>query len=106
MPGLAIGDTLPDLEADSTHGRIKLYDYIGDSWAIIFSHPGDFTPVCTTELGAMASYAQEFARRGVKLVGLSCDDVQSHKEWIADIEAYCVSHFFTLMPSFFVTLFF
>ncbi|KAK9991996.1 hypothetical protein SO802_026981 [Lithocarpus litseifolius] len=88
MPGLTLGDTIPDLEADSTHGRIKLYDFIDDSWAIIFSHPGDFTPVCTTELGKMAAYAKEFEKRGVKLVGLSCDDVQSHKEWMKDIEAY------------------
>ncbi|KAJ9699917.1 hypothetical protein PVL29_005664 [Vitis rotundifolia] len=88
MPGLTLGDTIPNLEVETTHGRIKLHDYIGDSWTIIFSHPGDFTPVCTTELGKMAAYTEEFARRGVKLLGLSCDDVQSHKEWIKDIEAY------------------
>ncbi|XP_062170009.1 1-Cys peroxiredoxin [Alnus glutinosa] len=88
MPGLTIGDTIPDLVADSTHGKIKLHDYIGASWTIIFSHPGDFTPVCTTELGQMAAQAPEFARLGVKLVGLSCDDLQSHNEWIKDIEAY------------------
>ncbi|KAF3456469.1 hypothetical protein FNV43_RR01119 [Rhamnella rubrinervis] len=86
--GLTIGDTVPNLEAESTQGRIKLYDYIGDGWAIIFSHTGDFTPVCTTELGKMVAYAEEFAKRGVKLVGLSCDDVQTHNEWIKDIEAY------------------
>lgn len=88
MPGLTLGDTIPNLEVETTHGRIKLRDYIGDSWTIIFSHPGDFTPVCTTELGKMAAYTEEFARRGVKLLGLSCDDVQSHKEWIKDIEGY------------------
>ncbi|KAG9459909.1 hypothetical protein H6P81_004417 [Aristolochia fimbriata] len=88
MPGLTIGDTLPNLEVETTHGRMKLYDFIGDSWAIVFSHPGDFTPVCTTELGKLAAYAQEFEKRGVKLIGLSCDDVNSHKEWIKDIEAF------------------
>ncbi|XP_062109377.1 1-Cys peroxiredoxin [Humulus lupulus] len=88
MPGLTIGDTIPNLEAQTTHGKIILHDYIGHGWAIIFSHPGDFTPVCTTELGKIAAYAQEFDKRGVKLVGLSCDDVQSHNEWIKDIEAY------------------
>ena len=88
MPGLTIGDTIPNLEAESTHGKIKLHDYVGDSWTILFSHPGDFTPVCTTELGKMAAYSDEFAKRGVKLLGLSCDEVQSHTEWIKDIEAY------------------
>ncbi|KAF5797960.1 putative thioredoxin-dependent peroxiredoxin [Helianthus annuus] len=88
MPGLTIGDSLPNLQVDTTHGKINLHDYVGDSFTIIFSHPGDFTPVCTTELGAMAAYADKFAQRGVKLLGLSCDDVQSHKEWIKDIEAY------------------
>ncbi|KAB1213775.1 1-Cys peroxiredoxin [Morella rubra] len=88
MPGLTLGDTIPDVEADSTQGRIKLHDYIGDSWAVVFSHPGDFTPVCTTELGKIAAHAPEFAQRGTKLVGVSCDDVQTHKEWIKDIEAY------------------
>ncbi|MFS8002698.1 putative thioredoxin-dependent peroxiredoxin [Helianthus anomalus] len=90
MPGLTIGDSLPNLQVDTTHGKINLHDYVGDSFTIIFSHPGDFTPVCTTELGAMAAYADKFAQRGVKLLGLSCDDVQSHKEWIKDIEAYNV----------------
>ncbi|XP_024986687.1 1-Cys peroxiredoxin [Cynara cardunculus var. scolymus] len=88
MPGLTIGDSLPNLQVDTTHGAIKLHDYVADSFTIIFSHPGDFTPVCTTELGAMAAYAHKFKERGVKLLGLSCDDVQSHKEWIKDIEAY------------------
>ncbi|KAA8527976.1 hypothetical protein F0562_035155 [Nyssa sinensis] len=88
MPGLTVGDTIPNLEVETTHGKMKLHDYIGDSWVIIFSHPGDFTPVCTTELSKMAAYADEFAQRGVKLLGLSCDDVHSHKEWIKDIEAY------------------
>ncbi|KAJ3683890.1 hypothetical protein LUZ60_014117 [Juncus effusus] len=88
MPGLTIGDTIPDLKLDTTHGPTRIHDYVGDGFAIIFSHPADFTPVCTTELSAMAGYAAEFEKRGVKLLGISCDDVQSHKEWIKDIEAY------------------
>ncbi|GMP57225.1 hypothetical protein CsSME_00021398 [Camellia sinensis var. sinensis] len=88
MPGLTFGDTIPDLEVETTHGKMRLYDYIGDGWVILFSHPGDFSPVCTTELAAMAAYADKFAERGVKLLGLSCDDMNSHKEWIKDIEAY------------------
>ncbi|XAR49744.1 Peroxiredoxin [Bertholletia excelsa] len=92
MPGLTIGDTLPDLQVESTHGKIRLHDYVGDGWVILFSHPGDFTPVCTIELGLMAAYADKFAERGVKLLGLSCDDVPSHKDWIKDIEAYNNGH--------------
>ncbi|KAL5537367.1 hypothetical protein UlMin_045413 [Ulmus minor] len=88
MPGLTIGDTIPNLEGESTHGKINFHQYMSGSWTILFSHPGDFTPVCTTELGKMAQYAPEFSKRGVKLLGLSCDDVQSHKDWIKDIEAY------------------
>ncbi|KAJ4721924.1 1-Cys peroxiredoxin [Melia azedarach] len=88
MPGLTIGDTIPNLEVETNHGKFKLHDFIGDGWAIIFSHPGDFTPVCTTELGKMAAFALESEQRKVKLLGLSCDDVQSHNEWIKDIEAY------------------
>uniref|UniRef100_A0A0E0QBT2 thioredoxin-dependent peroxiredoxin n=1 Tax=Oryza rufipogon TaxID=4529 RepID=A0A0E0QBT2_ORYRU len=88
MPGLTIGDTVPNLELDSTHGKIRIHDFVGDTYVILFSHPGDFTPVCTTELAAMAGYAKEFDKRGVKLLGISCDDVQSHKDWIKDIEAY------------------
>ncbi|XP_060205676.1 1-Cys peroxiredoxin isoform X2 [Lycium barbarum] len=88
MPGLTIGDDLPNLEVETTHGKMKLHDYVGDSYTILFSHPGDFTPVCTTELGIMAAYASKFTERGVRLLGFSCDDVQSHKEWIKDIEAY------------------
>ncbi|KAH7666566.1 Peroxiredoxin protein [Dioscorea alata] len=88
MPGLTIGDQIPDLEVETTHGHLRLHDFINDSWLIIFSHPGDFTPVCTTELGKIAEYAEEFNRRGVKLLGLSCDQIESHKEWIKDIEAF------------------
>ncbi|KAG5616264.1 hypothetical protein H5410_016088 [Solanum commersonii] len=88
MPGLTIGDDLPNLQVETNHGKMKLHDYVGDSYTILFSHPGDFTPVCTTELAMMAAYASKFSERGVKLLGLSCDDVQSHNEWIKDIEAY------------------
>ncbi|RWR94400.1 1-Cys peroxiredoxin [Cinnamomum micranthum f. kanehirae] len=88
MPGLTIGDTIPNLEVNTTHGKFKIHDLVGDGWAIIFSHPGDFTPVCTTELAKMAQYLEEFEKRGVKLLGLSCDDLQSHTEWIKDIEAF------------------
>ncbi|XP_073275994.1 1-Cys peroxiredoxin-like [Primulina huaijiensis] len=89
MSGLTIGDTVPDLEFQTTHGNIKLHEYCNNAkFTIIFSHPGDFTPVCTTELGAMAAYADKFEQRGVKLLGFSCDDIQSHQEWIKDIEAY------------------
>nr|AAF12782.1 1-Cys peroxiredoxin [Fagopyrum esculentum] len=88
MPGLTIGDSIPNLQVETTHGSFKLHDFIGDSWVILFSHPGDFTPVCTTELGKMAKYEEEFTKRGVKLLGLSCDDIASHKEWIKDVEAF------------------
>ncbi|KAI6677268.1 hypothetical protein NL676_038064 [Syzygium grande] len=85
MPGLMLGDTVPDLTVETTHGKMKLHGFAGDCWTILFSHPGDFTPVCTTELGKMAAYAPEFEQRGVKLLGLSCDDVESHKAWIEDM---------------------
>ncbi|XP_042416023.1 1-Cys peroxiredoxin PER1-like [Zingiber officinale] len=88
MPGLTIGDTIPDLELETTHGKIKIHDYVGDSFCIIFSHPADFTPVCTTELGGMAKCMPEFQKSGVKLLGVSCDDVESHKEWIKDVESF------------------
>ncbi|CAL0329820.1 unnamed protein product [Lupinus luteus] len=88
MPGLTIGDTIPNLEVESTNGKINLHHFCTDSWTILFSHPGDFTPVCTTELGEMAKYCSEFYQRGVKLLGLSCDNLESHNEWIKDIEAY------------------
>ena len=83
---LGIGDTAPDLEADTTEGRIRFHDWIGDSWAVLFSHPKDFTPVCTTELGYMARLAPEFARRGVKVIGLSVDSTGDHEAWAQDIE--------------------
>jgi alkyl hydroperoxide reductase subunit AhpC len=83
---LGLGDTAPDFEADSTEGRISFHDWIGDSWAVLFSHPKDFTPVCTTELGYMASIKPEFDRRNVKIIGLSVDPLDRHAGWAADIE--------------------
>lgn len=83
---LALGDTAPDFEADTTEGRISLHDWIGDSWAVLFSHPKDFTPVCTTELGYMAKIKPEFDRRGVKIIGLSVDSSDDHERWAKDIE--------------------
>jgi len=82
---LQLGDTAPDFEAETTEGRIKFHDWLGDSWAVLFSHPRNFTPVCTTELGYMASIEPEFARRGVKIIGLSVDPVGNHEQWSKDI---------------------
>jgi len=83
---LAINDTAPDFEAETTQGRIKFHDWIGDSWAVLFSHPRDFTPVCTTELGYMAKIKPEFDKRGVKVIGLSVDPVDNHAKWSEDIK--------------------
>jgi len=84
--GLSISDTAPDFEASTTQGKISFHEWIGDSWAVLFSHPKDFTPVCTTELGYMAKLAPEFERRGVKVIGLSVDATEDHHRWADDIE--------------------
>ena len=83
---LTIGDTAPDFEAQTTEGPIKFHDWIGDSWAVLFSHPKDFTPVCTTELGYMAKIKPEFDRRNTKIIGLSVDPHEKHEQWAKDIE--------------------
>ena len=83
---MKIGDTAPDFEADTTEGKLKFHDWIGDSWAILFSHPRDYTPVCTTELGYVARLKGDFDKRGVKCMGLSIDPVDSHKGWMNDIK--------------------
>jgi thioredoxin-dependent peroxiredoxin len=83
---LAIGDTAPDFEAETTEGKIRLHDWLGTSWGVLFSHPKDFTPVCTTELGTMARLKPEFDKRNVKIIGLSVDPVDNHKKWAADIK--------------------
>jgi len=85
MSTLRLGDTAPDFEQDSSKGRIKFHEYLGDSWGVLFSHPADFTPVCTTELGYTSKLAQEFAKRNVKVLALSVDDAASHQKWIGDI---------------------
>jgi alkyl hydroperoxide reductase subunit AhpC len=83
---LQIGDTAPDFEAETTEGKIRFHDWLGDSWAVLFSHPKDFTPVCTTELGYMARIKPEFDKRGVKIIGLSVDPVDNHAKWANDIK--------------------
>jgi alkyl hydroperoxide reductase subunit AhpC len=83
---LQLGDTAPDFEATTTEGPIQFHDWIGDSWAVLFSHPKDFTPICTTELGYMARIKPEFDRRGVKIIGLSVDPTDKHEQWASDIE--------------------
>ena len=85
---LRINDTVPNLDLVTDQGSFKLHDFIGDSWAILFSHPKDFTPVCTTEFGAVAQLADEWTKRNTKVIGLSVDGVDEHKEWKSDIESY------------------
>jgi alkyl hydroperoxide reductase subunit AhpC len=83
---MQLGDTAPDFEAETTEGRISFHDWLGDSWGVLFSHPKDFTPVCTTELGYMAKIKPEFDKRNVKIIGLSVDPVDKHSDWASDIE--------------------
>jgi len=89
---LRLGSIAPNFEADTTNGKIKFHEFIGDNWVVFFSHPEDFTPVCTTELGAFAKLEPEFTKRGVKLIGLSANTIQSHSEWIKDIDEVSGSH--------------
>lgn len=86
--GLRINDTVPDFTAETDHGTIRFHDWIGDGWAILFSHPKDFTPVCTTEFGAVAQLSEEWAKRGTKVIGVSVDGVEDHKKWKGDIESF------------------
>ncbi len=87
MPSLHLGDIAPDFEQDSNLGAIRFHEWLGDSWGVLFSHPADFTPVCTTELGLTAKLEEQFRKRGVKVIALSVDSAQSHERWIEDINA-------------------
>jgi len=88
MPNLRLGSIAPDFEAETTIGHIKFHEWIGDSWAVFFSHPDDFTPVCTTELGEVARRAPDFTKRGVKIIGLSANNVDKHHAWVKDINEF------------------
>ncbi|MEQ2211235.1 Peroxiredoxin-6 [Xenoophorus captivus] len=88
MPGVLLGEEFPNFEADTTSGRIKFHDFLGESWGILFSHPKDFTPVCTTELARAAKLSDEFKKRGVKMIALSIDSVEDHNSWSKDVMAY------------------
>ncbi|MEQ9736996.1 MAG: peroxiredoxin [Algiphilus sp.] len=92
---LRLGDTAPDFEADTTEGRIRFHDWLGDSWGVLFSHPADYTPVCTTELGETAKLKQEFDKRNTKVIAVSVDSVEDHKGWSRDIEEtqHCTVNF-------------
>lgn len=85
MSTLRLGDKAPNFDAETSEGKINFYDYLGDSWGILFSHPADYTPVCTTELGIVAKYKEQFEKRNVKILALSVDGLESHKDWIKDI---------------------
>ena len=86
MSNIRLGDTAPNFDAETTEGKINFYDYLGESWGVLFSHPSDYTPVCTTELGTVANYKPEFDKRNTKVIALSIDDMESHKGWVKDIE--------------------
>ncbi|XP_061540065.1 LOW QUALITY PROTEIN: peroxiredoxin-6 [Phycodurus eques] len=88
MPGILLGDEFPNFEADTTIGRIKFHDFLSNSWGILFSHPKDFTPVCTTELACAASLSDKFAKRGVKMIALSVDNVEDHRGWSKDVMGF------------------
>ncbi|XP_036378039.1 peroxiredoxin-6 [Megalops cyprinoides] len=88
MPGLLLGDVFPNFEAETTIGKIKFHDFLGDSWGVLFSHPRDYTPVCTTELGRAARLSAEFSKRNVKMIALSIDSVEDHLGWSKDVMAY------------------